>query len=39
MKHYVKLDEQQVTDEVMAKLAGRLGSKPPAKPCSEPKAG
>ncbi len=28
MKHYVKLDEQQVTDEVMKKLAGRLGTRP-----------
>jgi hypothetical protein len=28
MKHYVKLDEQEVTDEVMGKLAGCLASKP-----------
>jgi integrase len=27
MRHYVKLDEQQVTDEVMEQLAGRLGTK------------
>ncbi len=31
MRHYVKLDEQQVTDDVMIKLADRLGAKP-AKP-------
>ena len=27
MRHYVKLDEQAVTDEVMGQLAGRLGTK------------
>ncbi|QEG30119.1 hypothetical protein GobsT_49200 [Gemmata obscuriglobus] len=26
MRHYVKLDEQQVTDEVMRQLAERLGA-------------
>jgi integrase len=32
MKHYVRLDEQAVTDEVMSQLAGRLGTAtPPAK--------
>jgi hypothetical protein len=28
MKHYIKLDEQEVTDDVMGKLAERLASKP-----------
>lgn len=28
MKHYVKLDEQKVTDQVMGQLAGRLAAKP-----------
>jgi hypothetical protein len=27
MKHYVQLDEQQVTDEVMNQLAARLAAK------------
>ncbi len=27
MRHYVRLDEQQVTDEVMGQLAGKLGTK------------
>ena len=31
MRHYVKLDEQAVTDEVMGQLAGRLATKPNAK--------
>jgi len=32
MKHYVRLDEQAVTDDVMAQLAGRLlGIRPKAK--------